>query len=144
MKTLTLQDELKLVKKANNGLLRPIDVVNWASENPDSILYSKFEWDDPKAGHQYRLWQARHIINVQVTSIETKDTRMFVSVQSQRKLSDGGYHSVEDVLDDPGLYAEMLEEARRELNRLRRKYRSLVELKAIWNAIDEDNPDTAA
>ena len=144
MKTLTLQDELKLVKKANKGLLRPIDVVNWAAENPDSLLYSRFEWDDPKAGHQYRLWQARHIINVQVTSIETKNTRMFVSVQSQRKLSDGGYHSVEDVLDDPNLYAEMLEEARCELNRLRRKYRSLVELKAIWDAIDEDNPDAAA
>jgi hypothetical protein len=144
MKTLTLQDELKLVKKANNGLLRPIDVVNWASENPDSLLYSRFEWDDPKAGHQYRLWQARHIISIQVTAIETKDTRMFVSVQSQRKLSDGGYHSVEDVLDDPNLYTEMLEEARCELNRLRRKYRALVELKAIWDAIDKDNPDQTA
>ena len=144
MKTLTLQDELKLVKKANKGILRPIDLVNWASENPDSLLYTRFEWRDAKAGHQYRLWQARHIISVQVTAIETKDTRMFVSVQSQRKLSDGGYHSVEDVLDDPNLYAEMLEEARCELNRLRRKYRALVELKAIWDAIDKDNPDQAA
>ena len=144
MKTISLQDELDLVKQDNGGILRPIDVVNWASEHPDSSLYSRFEWNDPKAGHQYRLWQARHIISVQVTSIETKDTRMFVSVQSQRKLSDGGYHSVEDVLDNPNLYAEMLEEARCELNRLRRKYRALVELKSIWDAIDEDNPNQAA
>lgn len=142
--TITIQDELEGIKLANNGILRPVDVVNWAQENPDSLLYSKFEWNNAKAGHQYRLWQARHIINVQVTAIETKETRMFVSVQSQRKLSDGGYHAVEDVLDDPNLYAEVLEEARRELNRLRRKYRALEELKAIWDAIDKENPDQAA
>lgn len=144
MKTINLQDELNLVKESHNGVLKPIDVVNWANENPDSILYARFEWDNSKAGHQYRLWQARHIINVQVTSVETQSTRMFVSVQSQRKLADGGYHTVEDVLDDPNLYAEMLEEARSELNRLRRKYRALVELKSIWDAIDKDNPDQAA
>ena len=144
MTALSLQDELALVKDANHGLLKPVDVVNWAAENPDSLLYGRFEWSDAKAGHQYRLWQARHIINVQVTSVETQNTRLFVSVQSQRKLADGGYHSVEEVLDNPPLYAEVLEEARRELNRLRRKYRALVELKSIWDAIDKDNPDQAA
>jgi len=144
MKTITLQDELKLVKKSNNGILRPVEVVNWAAEHPDSLLYSRFEWDDTKASHQYRLWQARHIINVRITTIATQNTRMFVSVQSQRKLTDGGYHSIQDVLDDPNLYAETLEEAKRELNRLRRKYRHLVELKAIWDAIDKENPDQAA
>lgn len=144
MTALSLQDELALVKDANKGLLKPVDVVNWAAENPDSLLYGRFEWNDAKASHQYRLWQARHIINVQVTSVETQNTRLFVSVQSQRKLADGGYHSVEEVLDNPTLYAEVLEEARRELNRLRRKYRALVELKSIWDAIDKDNPDQAA
>jgi hypothetical protein len=143
MKTITIEDELKSIKKSNNGILRPIDVVLWAEKHPKSLLYGKFNWDDASAGHQFRLIQARHIINVRVTTVKTEQTRMFVSVQSQRSLKDGGYHSIEDVLDDPNLYAETLKEAKQELVRIRNKYRHIVELKAIWNAIDDENQDQA-
>jgi hypothetical protein len=45
----------------HGGVLRPEDVVREAT-SPKSILHGCFEWDDKKAGHQFRLDQARQLI----------------------------------------------------------------------------------
>lgn len=137
-KTDALRDELEQIKSQHGGLLRPIDIIAWAKAHPKSALHTRFEWDNTKAAHEYRLEQARRIIRVQVTTIASVDTRMFVSVKEQRKLPEGGYHSIEDALDDPDLYQQLLQEARLELNRLRRKYRRLEELQSVWEAIDNN------
>jgi len=48
-------------KRAKDHVLRPEDVVEAASD-PNSILHDYFEWDNERAGHRYRLMQARALI----------------------------------------------------------------------------------
>lgn len=51
-----------LRKLKKNGRLTPEDVVK-AAKNPKSPLHPCFEWDDEEAAHQYRLHQARNLVN---------------------------------------------------------------------------------
>jgi hypothetical protein len=46
-------------------------VILFARKNKKSELYKCFEWDDEKAGEQYRLTQARTIMRMIVHEIET-------------------------------------------------------------------------
>lgn len=55
-----------------HGGLRPSVVVK-AAEPETSPLHSEFEWNDSKAGREYRLEQARRLIRVTVTVIEHGD-----------------------------------------------------------------------
>lgn len=62
----------------NGGRLTPELVVD-AAKDKKSPLHSQFEWDDKKAGHQYRIEQARTLIrSVQV--VITVDSRRVSSV----------------------------------------------------------------
>lgn len=45
-----------------NGKIRAEDLVAEA-EHPDSPIHDMFEWNDRKAGHAFRIVQARHIIS---------------------------------------------------------------------------------
>ena len=63
-KTDKIKEELEAIAEGNRGILRGIDVIRFAQENQDSTLNSRFQWDDSKAGHQYRLQQARQLIRL--------------------------------------------------------------------------------
>jgi len=43
------------------GELRPVDLVEEATD-PDHALHDRFEWDDRRAAHEYRLDQAAQLI----------------------------------------------------------------------------------
>lgn len=62
------------------GSLTPEIIVN-ESKEPGSVLYPIFEWDDNKAAYNYRLQQARILLNnIQVTIIsdgEPKEISVF-------------------------------------------------------------------
>jgi hypothetical protein len=49
------------------------------AKNPKHPLHGDFTWDDKKAGHEYRLSQARQIIN-SVRVVVTTDTLKFSTV----------------------------------------------------------------
>ena len=55
-----------------SGELTPGAVVVEA-QDPDSDLHDFFEWDDTKAGHKYRLVQARQLIRSVTVVIETDE-----------------------------------------------------------------------
>ena len=57
-------------------------VVN-AARPKEAALHPAFEWDNRKAGEEYRLWQARQIVrSVQVVDDETKaETPQYVHVR---------------------------------------------------------------
>jgi hypothetical protein len=57
--------------KANGGL-RPSEVVA-AAKPKSSPLHNEFEWNDTKAGEEYRLYQARHLIRVCVITAKAED-----------------------------------------------------------------------
>lgn len=135
---MTILEELKGIEE-RDGILHPKAVVDFARD-PDTSLHNKFEWDDAKAGEQYRLEQARHIIRVQVTFLKKSDDEK-IPVQAYHSLPDdryaeGGYRSIVSILSDDDLRAKMLKEAKRELNTFKRKYQDLVELSSVFNEIE--------
>lgn len=133
MKT-TVDQELQAIEKDHGGILRPADVVEWARTHQDSALHSKFEWDDAKAAHGFRLWQAREIIRVVVT-VEQSDTepvRAYVSLGTDREQPGGGYRKLFAVLRDPKRRQELLAQALEELQAFETKYNRLRELAAVF------------
>ena len=140
-----IQDELLFLSEKNaNKICNPHEVVKFA-ENSKTHLHSRFEWDNGVAGHNWRLWQARQIISLELQVIERSDggeqqrieTKMFVSLKNDRIPSNGGYRRLETVMSDVKLREELLSEALDELIRIRSKYRQLNELAEVFAVIDK-------
>ena len=131
-----VKEELELIRKKHSGLLNPVDVVEFA-KNEETALHTKFTWDNSKAAHEYRLWEARQVIRVHVTVVAGSDepVRAFVSLKEDRGTS--GYRHIQDVLSDKQLREKMLQEARAEMEVFAKKYRHLQELKPVVQAMDE-------
>ncbi len=138
------QAELLEIHEQHGGQLKCADVVTWA-KNPKSALHCAFEWNDKKAGDEYRLWQARQLIRtvfVEITSPSqvTVEVRGWVSLVTDRKEPEGGYRLLTAVLEVPEQREELLEQARVELAALRRKYAQLTELAGVWAEVDKQQP----
>jgi hypothetical protein len=140
MRKTVIDLELEQVRQENGGVLRPKEALQWAKEHKDSALHSRLEWNDEIAGEQYRLEQIRRIIRVRVQLLpkgdgETVKVSRYVSLPSDRETGDS-YRTVVDVMDNEQKRDEFLEAALRELAGLQKKYRELIELSDIWDAID--------
>lgn len=133
MKAEQIAQELEALRSAN-GLLMPEAVVEWAREHPESVLHSQFEWDDAKAAHDYRVWQARRVIAVYVVAEDGE--RTVVSLSIDRKGA-GGYRRVEDVLKDDELRKELVRDALAEFKRVRAKYEHVKELASVYQEIEK-------
>ena len=136
----TVREELLYLNKKYKRLVNPHEVVTYA-ENPETKLHSKFEWDDEKAGHEYRIWQARQIISLELTVIEnngvlSEPVRLFVSLKNDRNKK-GGYRLITDVLDDKNMRLRLLSEAFADFDRIKERYNALTELAEIFTAIDK-------
>lgn len=146
----TIGEELAHIASLHpEGMCVPSDVVKYA-EDPKTKLHSRFTWDDEKAGHNYRLWQARQVIRLELKVITTGDrenaelifnmpekkvqTRQYVSLSTDR--DSGGYRSIDVILEDEALRAQMVKDALLELQIFRAKYKSLKELAEVFAAID--------
>lgn len=134
MKTNKTISELKRIAADNNGLLEPATVVREAQPT-SSPLHSRFCWDNTEAAHNYRLWQARHLIRVVVEVIDgVKGAHeVFVSLASDRK-GEGGYRVMTEVLSNAQMRAQMLQDALTELNLFQQKYARLKELASVFEA----------
>jgi hypothetical protein len=132
--TMSICEELEEIKRqSDDGTLKPEAVVAYA-EDPATELHSRFEWDQDKAAHQHRLWQAREIIRVHVTILPQDDrpVRAYVSLPSDRSKPGGGYRGIVDVLENRDWRAELLAMALDELGRWQVKYKHLSELSVIF------------
>ena len=129
------RDELDLIAKRHGGKLRPEDVVEFARD-PSTALHVKFTWDDTEAARQHRLWQARSLISIVVTTLpgQTKEFRAFVSMQDDRKERGGGYRFTIAVLSDKEKRAKLLAEALADFDRWKEKYETLEELGEVFAA----------
>jgi len=130
--------ELKTIAEENGGILLPDRIIDRAAE-PTSILHSWFEWNDQKAGHAFRMEQARRLIRISVEYLhngnETVPFRVFVSLTSDRSV--GGYRSMVSVLRDQDSKQQLLEDARTEMERFQTKYSMLEELSRVFEAMRE-------
>lgn len=117
-----------------HGSLSPAVVVAWAKDHPESALHGRFQWDDTKAAHEHRLWQARQVITeVRVEYAPSKTHQVYVSPIEERR---DGYVALVDVLSDEQRRARFLAQALTDYQRLGEKYAELTELAGIRAAVE--------
>lgn len=120
---------------SRRGFLTPRQVVT-AAKDPRSPLHACFTWDDSKAAHAHRLWQARELI-AHVEFAPTPDRapfRAYVHIRNEGE-NDGRYVSTIDALADPETRKAVVQRARGDLDRVRERYEQLTELASVWRAI---------
>jgi hypothetical protein len=105
------------------GRLDPHDVVELASD-PKSALHSRFTWEDDVAAVQWRLQQARQLIrSVTIERVITPDQEpRQVRVWVHDPTTDG-YLSVNDIAKQPDVRDRVLDDMRRDLERLKFKWK---------------------
>lgn len=126
---MTIKDELLALKK--DGVLLAHDVVTWAQANPHSLLHKSLEWDDAKAGYEYRLEQVRRLVRIHVVTESGERQLLSLSVDRTNQAG-GGYREMQAVLADKTLRDVLLTDALRELDRIQKKYEHLKELSRVW------------
>jgi hypothetical protein len=141
---MSVLEELEQIRKANDGMLYPQSVVDFARDETTD-LHSKFEWDDTIAGENYRIWQARKVIRAVVTIIPRKNSdpievQTYVSMSADRyqggtpRENVGGYRYMVEVLSSQELRETLVSEALAEFELWERKYQTIAELAEIFAA----------
>lgn len=126
-----IKDELINLQKEHNGLLQVETIVEWAERHPDSQLHKSLEWDNERAGHDWRCQQVRRLIAIHVTSVD--HVREMVSLSIDRHHEGGGYRLIADVMATSNMRQVLLQDALAELDRVKKKYESLTELAKVWD-----------
>ena len=108
-----------------HGHLTP-DLVVQAAQYEQSPIHSIFEWDDGKAAHQHRLWQARRLIrSVRIERPDGKPMPKYLSVKIE---GDRQYEEASIVVLDRDKWAVVLEETASALTELEQRIETLVQL----------------
>lgn len=106
--------------------ITPDDVIT-AGRPVDSPLHDQFQWDDKLAGHQYRLWQARHILGrLTFRLVEPTPTPEMPAYHSLQVAPDEReYTQILEILTDEKKTQMMLEQAFREAESWARRYEGI-------------------
>ena len=120
------------------------------AQRRDSKLHEFFEWDDDRAAGEYRLHQARQIVNhfeIAIVDLQTEEestTRAwhstFIAQTDDGDNGDGmirAYVNTLRVFDEPDYKAQAVENALCEINGWRRRFSIYSELEPIFIGIDE-------
>lgn len=99
-------------------------------------LHKCFDWDDAEAAEKWRLQQARHIVCNLVIKEKSETPRPEVRVFFKTD-ADSGYKPTVLIMQDKDEYRKLLARALAELNSFRSKYKTLVELDGVFDAIDK-------
>lgn len=127
-------EELERISE-KNGKLTPQNIVD-ESRPTKAVLHPAFEWNDSKAAESWRRHQARNLTDNLVTvhvleeNMPATPIRAFVNIQER-------YEPMLKVIANKDLTKQMLQNACREMNCFRIKYKNLKELTSIMNSIDE-------
>lgn len=133
----TIGHELSEIAESRGGTITPAAVLEYA-RNPDTRLHRRFEWDDSVASEKFRLLQAAKIIRVNVTYIEGKKTRQYVSLTHKR--GSGEYREIVAVMSVADSRAALLKDALAELAAFKRKYAGIRALAGVFAEIDKVGP----
>ena len=125
-------EELTRLQKVNR-ILTP-EVVVRAAEDNNSILHKLFEWDDNKAAYNWRLQQARTILNnIEVTIITDGEPREIAVFEVTTRSE--GYKSVDTFTNEDVDFvrASIL----RQLNTMKSKLKTYKEFDKVLFFIDK-------
>lgn len=146
-----IRDELARLSDEKGGRLDPADVVE-SARDLDSPMHPKFTWDDGVAAERYRLMQAGALIRrIKVTIIrsdpetrqlKTDKVREYESPGSERDekrapTKGGSYLPSSKIAKDPALREALVRTVLGELIAIKKRYKNVSELDAIWRAIDD-------
>ena len=127
-------DAQKVYEELGDTNISAEEIVEKAKDE-NSELHKCFEWDDAKAGRLYRLQQARQVVcNLVFVPKKKEDAPIRVFHISTEK---SVYKPTKLILQQPDEYQHLLETAKQELYSFQRKYKSLVELEGVFEAINE-------
>lgn len=125
--------------EAEKGSVKPDDVLE-AAQQPDSPIAGLFQWDDKAAANHYRRDQARHylasliVVRVRTHEGETASQRAYHVAE---RGGVRGYRGVQTILSDADMKAQLLDQAKRDLESFLRKYQSLIALSAYVPRLNE-------
>lgn len=111
----------------------PNDVIR-AAKPKRSPIHGDFEWDDAIAGHEHRLWQARHLLNsieVVFTNGEEKPpTRAFhrVIIESEDDVREAAYVPARVVWENIDYSQQVIARAFQELKNWNARYEQYQDL----------------
>lgn len=106
------------------------------ARNEQTELHKCFDWDDAEAAEKWRLQQARHIVCNLVIKEKSDTPRPEVRVFFKTD-ADNGYKPTVLIMQDKDEYRKLLDRALAELTSFRAKYKTLVELDGVFDAIDK-------
>lgn len=125
-------EELTRLQEVNR-ILTP-EVVVRAAENSESVLHKLFEWDENKAAYNWRLQQARTILNnIEVTIITDGEPREIAVFEVTTRSE--GYKSVDTFTNEDidFIRANTL----RQLNTMKHKLKTYKEFDKVLFYIDK-------
>lgn len=129
-----IRAELEEIRQASRDrMLHAEKIVAWAKAHRSSALFTQFEWDNSKAAREYRIWQARRLL--QIFIVTESGGPQLVSLSFDRSKG-GGYRDINDVIKDRSLSEIMLNDAIAELNRAQARFGRVRELVSVWKAFD--------
>lgn len=106
------------------------------SEPIDSPLHNEFEWNDNEAANLYRENQARHIINCLCVKTETPGITP-IKAYFKVEPNTSNYDNINLILSNEDKYTKLLNQAIQELKWFKQKYEKLIDLKSIFDQIEE-------
>lgn len=119
------------------GSITPETILE-ASSDESSVLHSLFQWDDSKAAHQFRLQQARTILNnVQVKVISNGEERVIPVFEIVKAEGERVYKSIQVMSKDDIEYVMM--SAKREIVSLRNKLSVYQDFNKVVGYLDLAN-----
>lgn len=116
-------NELMRIRE-KTGSIEPENIVKMA-ESKRSPIHKHFEWDNEKAGHEYRKAQARNLVRlVRIDNGPANDLpeRAFHSIRDE---SGRSYRPVEEVRSSLDLQLALMKQAEKDLDSWLIRYRSL-------------------
>lgn len=125
-----------------HGELAPSLVVK-ESKPKQAPLHGAFEWNDQVAAEEFRIHQARQIINVVTVKHEdqpgTLPVQAFVNItviNEDDETESRKYLPVKTVIETPNLYHQHLAHLKNRLKNMKTELSKFIELKPVCNAID--------
>jgi len=108
------------------------------SRPEDAVLHAEFEWEDEKAAVEYRLNQARKIMQSLIVIPEVENSEQQEPVRAFFKIDAGSsaYKSIESIMRTPSQKDMLLKMALKELQAFQQKYKRLEELADVLKSIE--------
>lgn len=126
--------EILNVKKEKG--LTPESIVERAT-NVHSELHELFNWDDNSAAHQWRLQQARVLINEIRVIIEEKEFHAFENINITEEAGSNEYLERKEILDNEQFRQLMIKKAFSYLVYWKEQYKDYKEFNPIFKNIEK-------